>query len=65
MTGNEARSATVADELARAEECLAEARYAIQGGFYRLVRGRAYYAVDAIAHAEKIVGAFRTMLPPS
>jgi uncharacterized protein (UPF0332 family) len=51
MTGDQARSATVADELTRAEECLAEARYAIQGGFYRLVRGRAYYAAFHAATA--------------
>lgn len=51
MTGDQARSATVADELTRAEECLAEARYAIQGGFYRLVRGRSYYAAFHAATA--------------
>ena len=44
MTGDEARQATVAGELALAQECLAEARFALQGGFFRLVRSRAYYA---------------------
>lgn len=44
MTGEEARDRTVAGELALARECLAEAKYAVQGGFYRLARSRAYYA---------------------
>ena len=44
MTGEEARQATVAAELAFAEECLAESRFALEGGFFRLVRSRAYYA---------------------
>ncbi|MFY8222217.1 MAG: HEPN domain-containing protein [Pirellulales bacterium] len=44
MTGEEARDKTVAAELALADECLAEARYALQGGFHRLVRIRCYYA---------------------
>lgn len=44
MTGEEARDKTVAKELALADECLAEAHYALQGGFHRLVRTRCYYA---------------------
>ena len=44
MTGEEARQATVATELTFADECLAESRYALDGGFFRLVRSRAYYA---------------------
>ena len=44
MTGEEARSRTVDAELALARECLAEARYALDGGFFRLARSRAYYA---------------------
>ena len=44
MTGEEARDRTVAGELALARECLAEAKYSVQGGFFRLARSRAYYA---------------------
>lgn len=44
MTGEEARSRTVDGELALARECLQEARYALEGGFFRLARSRAYYA---------------------
>jgi len=44
MTGDEARQATVAAEMALAEECLAECRFALEGGFLRLVRSRAYHA---------------------
>ena len=33
MTGEEARQATVATELAFADECLAESRFALEGGF--------------------------------
>lgn len=44
MTGEEARDRTVAGELSLARECLAEAKYALQGGFHRLARSRAYYA---------------------
>jgi len=44
MTGEEARQAMVAAQLALAEECLAESRFALDGGFFRLVRSRAYYA---------------------
>ena len=51
MTGEEARSAAVAAELALADECVAEARYAFEGGFYRLVRSRSYYAVFHAATA--------------
>jgi hypothetical protein len=38
MTAEEARDRTVAGKLALARECLAEAKYALQGGFYRLAR---------------------------
>ena len=44
MTGKEAAARTVASELVLARECLAEARYALAGGFHRLARARAYYA---------------------
>ena len=44
MTGEEARQRTVEGELALAQECLQEARYALDGGFFRLTRSRAYYA---------------------
>ncbi len=44
MTGEEAVARTVAGELALAQECLDEARYALKGGFHRLARSRAYYA---------------------
>jgi uncharacterized protein (UPF0332 family) len=44
MTGEEAKQAAVTAELALADECLAEARFALKGGFFRLVRSRAYYA---------------------
>ncbi|MFM8635834.1 MAG: HEPN domain-containing protein [Planctomycetia bacterium] len=44
MTGEEARHRTVAAEVNLCNECLAEAAFALQGGFYRLVRSRAYYA---------------------
>jgi len=44
MTGEEARGRTIEGELALAAECLQEARYALDGGFYRLARSRAYYA---------------------
>ncbi|MCE9629969.1 MAG: HEPN domain-containing protein [Planctomycetia bacterium] len=44
MTGEEARGRTIDGELALARECLQEARYAIEGGFFRLARSRAYYA---------------------
>jgi uncharacterized protein (UPF0332 family) len=44
MTGEEARHRTVAAEVALCNECLAEAAFALQGGFHRLVRSRAYYA---------------------
>lgn len=44
MTGEEAQSRTVDGELALARECLQEARYALEGGFFRLARSRAYYA---------------------
>lgn len=44
MTGEEARDRTGAGEPALASECLAEAKYALHGGFYRLARSRAYYA---------------------
>ena len=44
MTGEEARGRTVDGELALARECLQEARYALDGGFFRLARSRAYYA---------------------
>lgn len=44
MTGEEARGRTVEGELALAAECLQEARYALEGGFFRLAKSRAYYA---------------------
>jgi uncharacterized protein (UPF0332 family) len=44
MTGEEAKQAAVTAELALADECLAESQFALNGGFYRLVRSRAYYA---------------------
>lgn len=44
MTGEEARGRTVEGALALAAECLQEARYALEGGFFRLARSRAYYA---------------------
>jgi hypothetical protein len=34
MTGEESRQATVAAERAFAEECLAESRFALEGGFF-------------------------------
>jgi uncharacterized protein (UPF0332 family) len=44
MTGEEAQQRTVEGELVLAQECLREARYALEGGFFRLTRSRAYYA---------------------
>ena len=37
MTGEEARQLTVAAKLALAEECLTESRFALEGGFFRVV----------------------------
>ena len=54
--GEEARQATAAAELAFADECLAESRSALEGGFFRLVRSRAY---NACFHAATAVFAAR------
>lgn len=56
MTGEEARHRTVAAEVNLCNECLAEAAFALQGGFYRLVRSRAY---SACFHAATAVFAAR------